>query len=1140
MSINLGRFELLERAGRGAMGEVWRARHLDADIPVAVKLLNHRGVRSPLAQEAFINEIRVIAGLRHSAVISIIDQGIVPPNGELPASRYLAMEWISGGTLRPHLGRLPWKQIRSLLISLLDALAHAHARGVIHRDIKPGNVLMRANGQVVLSDFGLAQAVEQRWGGDAVLAGTPTYSAPEQLAGRWRDQGPWTDLYSLGCLAWALATGLPPYDRRRPWAYYYRAHHQLPLPPFTPSRSVPSGFEPWLRRLLEKHPLQRYGHAADALWALKAMGPPEGEDGLEESLPEDEAPTELMTAPTRPIGSAPLLLDIEEEPALRALPHSIAPMPTDWRAHEGTARPIEPGLSLYVMRDIPLFGRFEERDLIWASLRLVRKEGAGRAILIRGPTGCGKSRLAGWMGQRAEELGGATQLHATHAPDTNPAAGLGNMLARHFRINGLERRLAIERLSWHGDDAVSLTDFIFWAVGESESPGGRFQSVRERQRIILRALRRIIDRSRRPLIIWLDDVQWGLDTISCAAALLEAQPPIPALLVMTAQDESLAERPQVSRALQTFRYRAGFEVIKLRSLPMEIHRSLVQWLLGRDGELVDQVAVRTSGNPLFAVHLVGDWVLRGALLPGPRGMELRSDESPQLPPDLSRFWQERIDRILGELEASAGFALEIAAILGEQVDQTEWVAACLLQDITPPRELLDHLFAYCLVRVESGAGGWAFVHGMLREAVLERAGERCATWHSICARMLQERDHGRGGFAARIGHHLLHAGDIRGGTMRLLEGARERYRSGDHALAWMLLVEREQAMSGIVSDSDPTWGEGWLARARVCTERGELEGAERWLVQTTARVREHSWHRLRPQVLLEYAQLHHFRGEIRVLEDALDEALSLARKEGQDFVEASVLHGIAQYRMLQADFKGAKRATLSAVRILRRIQEPIEETRGVLILAEIARRQGFLEKAGRLLHSNRIRTVKLGSQVTTCACDSSLGVVARMKGDMAGAERLFRRSIDGLHQLGLPAHRDRLNLAVVMIEQGQQRLARSDLQRLLSSLPPELRPLRCLIQVVLLICLPSVSAWEEWAQHVSAARIQLPLLKLVDPDLGWALTRAGEQASAAGAPDRAQVVLKMALEQWSSLSNTEQVRNVSLMISDLSAARIVS
>ena len=92
MPILLGRFELLERAGRGAMGEVWRARHLDADIPVAVKLLNNRGVRNPLAQEAFINEIRVIAGLRHAAVISIIDQGIVPPNGVLPASRYLAMD----------------------------------------------------------------------------------------------------------------------------------------------------------------------------------------------------------------------------------------------------------------------------------------------------------------------------------------------------------------------------------------------------------------------------------------------------------------------------------------------------------------------------------------------------------------------------------------------------------------------------------------------------------------------------------------------------------------------------------------------------------------------------------------------------------------------------------------------------------------------------------------------------------------------------------------------------------------------------------------------------------------------------------------------------------------------------------------
>ncbi len=1108
------------------MGEVWRARHLDADIPVAVKLLNHQGIRSPLAQEAFINEIRVIAGLRHASVISIMDQGVVPPDDQLPASRYLAMEWISGGTLRPHLGRLPWKQIRSLLISLLDALAHAHARGVIHRDIKPGNVLMRAGGQVVLTDFGLAQAVEQRWGGDAVLAGTPTYMAPEQLAGRWRDQGPWTDLYSLGCLAWALASGLPPYDRRRPWAYYYRAHHQLPLPPFTPCQPVPEGFEPWLRRLLEKHPLQRFSHAADALWALKAMGPPEGEESSGETLPPDEAPTELMTAPTRPLENDPSLLDLddEDEAPARILPHSIAPMPTDWRLHEDDARVIEPGLSLYVMRDIPFFGRFEERDLIWSSLRMVRKDGAGRAVLIRGPAGCGKSRLAEWMGQRAEELGGATHLHASHGPDANPATGLGTMLARHFRIRGLERRLAIERLSWHGDDAVPLTDLTLWSLGESESPGSRVQSASERHLIILRALRRIIERSRRPVIIWLDDVQWGLDSIVWAAALLAASPPIPALVVMTAQDEALAERPQVSRALQTFRYRAGFEVIELRALSMAAHRSLVCWLLGQEGELVEQVALRTSGNPLFAVHLVGDWVLRGALIPGPRGMQLRAGESPQLPPDLSRFWQERIERLLSGLDDLAGYALEIAAVLGEQVDQGEWLAACRLQQVRPSRALLDRLFSFRLARVESGVEGWSFVHGMLREAVLERAGERCTSWHRACALMLQEHEPGRGGFAARIGHHLLHAGDVRAGTDRLLDGARERHRSGDHSLAWMLLVEREQAMGGIVDESDAAWGEGWVARARICTDRGELGEAELWLDRADVGGRRHDWHGLQPRLLLERAELHALRGEPRALQETLNEALTLARREGQVFTEASILRALGRERLLRGDFAAAKTAVLGAVRLLRRINEPIEETNGVLMLGEIARRRGNLEKAERLLRSNRSRAVRLGSQLGICSCDTSLGSVCRVRGDLVSAEKYFRRSVERLRRLGLPTHHENLQLAMVMIDQGQLRLARGDLQRQLKSLSAELRPLRCLIHIALLTCLPAEAAWEEWDLHLSAAKIQLSTLQSVDPDLAWALSLAGRNAAAAGEVERAGVVMGLAREQYVKLKDNHGLR----------------
>src|SRR5690606_15752040 len=104
--------------------------------------------------------------------------------------------------------------VRGVLLSILDALAHAHARGVVHRDIKPGNILLGGHDDlrpgVKLADFGLARGSED-FGEERSVAGTPVYMAPEQFRGAWRSFGPWTDLYSLGIVAWELVCGKPPY-----------------------------------------------------------------------------------------------------------------------------------------------------------------------------------------------------------------------------------------------------------------------------------------------------------------------------------------------------------------------------------------------------------------------------------------------------------------------------------------------------------------------------------------------------------------------------------------------------------------------------------------------------------------------------------------------------------------------------------------------------------------------------------------------------------------------------------------------------------------------------------------------------------------------------------------------------------------
>src|SRR5262245_24170105 len=133
-------------------------------------------------------------------------------------SPFLAMELANVGSLREHATPVDYPSVRHLLLQLLDALAHAHARGVLHRDVKPGNVLIFEDDlgrrAVKLADFGLAHALGRCPvdGELSATAGTPTYMAPEQHQGAWREFGPWTDLYALGCTAFRLVQGRPPFE----------------------------------------------------------------------------------------------------------------------------------------------------------------------------------------------------------------------------------------------------------------------------------------------------------------------------------------------------------------------------------------------------------------------------------------------------------------------------------------------------------------------------------------------------------------------------------------------------------------------------------------------------------------------------------------------------------------------------------------------------------------------------------------------------------------------------------------------------------------------------------------------------------------------------------------------------------------
>lgn len=257
---SFGTYELLGEIGRGGMGVVYKARQKDLDRVVAIKMILASHLASAEHVRRFQIEARAAARLRHSNIVHIHEVG------QCHGQHYFTMEYIEGESLAARIGRerLAFDAIGRIVGAVARAVEHLHQQGIVHRDLKPSNILLDRDDQPYVTDFGLAKVFEpgSEMTATGVIAGTPSYMAPEQASGRNSEVGPAADIYSLGAILYELLTGEPPFKQDSPLDTVLDILGREPTLPRHANPHVPSGLELICLKCLAKAPGDRYASAA--------------------------------------------------------------------------------------------------------------------------------------------------------------------------------------------------------------------------------------------------------------------------------------------------------------------------------------------------------------------------------------------------------------------------------------------------------------------------------------------------------------------------------------------------------------------------------------------------------------------------------------------------------------------------------------------------------------------------------------------------------------------------------------------------------------------------------------------------------------------------------------------------------------
>ena len=1079
--LRVGPYRLLEELGRGGMGRVYRARHEASHVDVALKtVVTGRTKAGTDVVRRLLEEVRLAAQLRHRGVVEILDCGRLDASTSevlvaFEGCPFIVMELAPGGSLAAFRGRLDFAGVKEVADQMLLALGHAHARGVLHCDVKPANILRGGPRQSLdelrLADFGVA-AFYGRPAGPRYKGGTRAYMPPEQLAGDVRTMGPWSDLFSLA-----------------------RTLSEL----LVPGTIVPAAFSRWLTICLAANWRLRFPCAADARAGLLDLAEGDSTPWTPAGFGMDSGTTtsETTADDSEPIPSVSCARD----------PGSALPR-APWPARQVALRTAPPrvflddsGVSLAAFRPPPLLGRGEEQRILWSAFERAAEERTPQVVIVDGAAGIGKTRLSDWLLQRVSELGAG---HGLRAEDWRDGGALARMVRGDLRAGGLRGARLREHLAAMAPGAPpALADLVDPAI-----------SVASAAAVALAADYLIWRSDDRPVVVLLDDALGEPEGQDLAMELI-GRGRSAVTLVLTGNARSDAH-------LAPWEGMATAERLRLGPLDDADQGELIQSLCRLDAASASALATRTGGNPRYASELVRFWLDEGYL--GADATSVAVEELP-VPDGLADVERKRLERFLRIAPPGVGEAVELAATGGLRVSRARWIAVCEAAGLARDRCVLaeELLTRYAGLRRASvdrrlGLGDWGFERPAFREAVLLAAGPRRKRWHRLYATLASS--------AQARGDHLFEAGAFVPAFEALVEGASVAWQQGAHPRAHHLLVRAREALThGNVPAEHPSLGRYLLLRGRSELALGaaahaatSAEEAMRWGRRHGRAVDEVEAHLLRGEVQArrddsyeasltleiaqELAQQHHLGhhwaeafyawadvtrrlpGMTAALEHAMADAAIRPAVQALPEVEGLVLLARGHFDLDLGNLEAAEDAGKRCLATLTR--GTLAAVRARWLLARVERERGHLERALDRLQAVLAELKAIGAEPALLwACRADLALVHNRSGDYARTRSLLEAS---------PRWFDA-------------------------------REARFMAAIVRLILLPAYAAfgdWERWDHALeAAARVEATL-----PDAPAEAERAGDEARAAGQTARALSAYALAGDQLYRQGRRDDLRRL--------------